>query len=207
MFIELTDHLRCPEPHEEQYLVLLPGRMEGRRVVTGDLGCPACGRVVRVRDGVVEFDPAGAPSASSPALPPGLPTGLTAEALAAFLGLGGPGGFVALVGGPGTLLPDLMGTVPGVAFVLINPPAGTSDTLAGSVVRAARLPLKQGSMRGIVLGPDFADRPEWVSDAVRATLPGLRIVAEGGHPPDPLRVLGRTAQCWVAEKPAAGPSR
>ena len=24
MFIELTDHLRCPEDHEEAYLVLLP---------------------------------------------------------------------------------------------------------------------------------------------------------------------------------------
>ena len=24
MFIELTDHLRCPEDHEESFLVLLP---------------------------------------------------------------------------------------------------------------------------------------------------------------------------------------
>src|SRR2546421_743598 len=55
MFIELTDHLRCPADHEEQFLVLLPDRMEGRSVLSGELGCPVCGRVVRVEEGVADF--------------------------------------------------------------------------------------------------------------------------------------------------------
>jgi len=44
MYIELTDHLRCPENHEERFLVLLPDRVEDRSVRTGQLGCPVCGR-------------------------------------------------------------------------------------------------------------------------------------------------------------------
>ena len=38
MFIELTDHLRCPADHAESYLVLLPDRMDGRSVREGRLG-------------------------------------------------------------------------------------------------------------------------------------------------------------------------
>ena len=54
MFIELTDHLRCPNEHEESFLVLLPGTMEGRSVRTGDLGCPVCGRTFQLTDGVFD---------------------------------------------------------------------------------------------------------------------------------------------------------
>jgi hypothetical protein len=38
MFIELTDHLRCPEEHDEASLVLLPDELAGRSVRTGTLG-------------------------------------------------------------------------------------------------------------------------------------------------------------------------
>ena len=43
MHIELTDHLRCPREHPEAFLVLLPDRMDRRRVAAGHLGCPVCG--------------------------------------------------------------------------------------------------------------------------------------------------------------------
>ena len=195
MFIELTDHLICPSDHEEQYLVLLPEAMDGRRVITADLGCPVCSRVMRVRYGIAELDPV-TPS------PGPVRSGLNPEAIAAFLGLSGPGGFVALVGSVGQFAPDLMSRLAGVGLALINPPAGTEDTLQASVVRANRLPLKHASMRGVVLGPEFASNPNWIADAVRATLPGLRVVAEGGEPPETIQVLGRTAQCWVGLLPA-----
>ncbi len=195
MFIELTDHLICPSDHAEQYLVLLPEAMEGRRVVQADLGCPVCGRVMRVRDGIAALDP--------PAPPPDPErSDLSAEAILTFLGLSGPGGFVALVGQLGRLAPDLIGRLPGVGFALINPPVGTPDTLAASVVYADRLPLKRASMRGVVVGPEFASKSWWIADAVRATLPGLRVVAEGGEPPETIQLLGRTAHCWVGLLPA-----
>ena len=195
MFIELTDHLICPADHEEQYLVLLPEEMDGRRVVRADLGCPVCRRVMRVRDGVAELDQV----ATAADLPP---SGLSAEAIATFLGLSGPGGFVALVGQVGRLAGDLATLVPGVAFALINPPSHIVDTLAASVVHANRLLLKRSSMRGVVLGPEFAAQQAWIADAVRATLPGLRVIAEGGEPPESIQVLGRTAQCWVGLLPS-----
>lgn len=200
MFIELTDHLICPADHEEQYLVLLPQAMDGRRVVTADLGCPACGRVMRVMDGVAILDEADARSAAPPVRPSA--SVLSAEAITAFLGLSGPGGFVALVGQVGRFAGGLETGLPGVGLALINPPAGIADTLQASVVRANRLPLKRASMRGVVLGPEFAARREWIADAVRATLPGLRVVAEGGEPPETIQLLGRTAQCWVGLLPA-----
>jgi uncharacterized protein YbaR (Trm112 family) len=71
MFIELTDHLRCPADHEESFLVLLPDRLEGRSVRAGRLGCPVCGRTFGVTEGVLDVggEPAGRvrPGALDPA--------------------------------------------------------------------------------------------------------------------------------------------
>jgi len=189
MFIELTDHLRCPADHAEQFLVLLPDRMEGRRVFGGDLGCPVCGKVVRVDEGIADFG--DAPSSDGK-------TSLSADALAAFFGLSGPGGYLALAGGLTTLAPELAALTPGVRLVLVNPPAGTPDAETASVIRSARLPLKAASMRGVAIGADLAPDPAWIADAARATLPGLRVVAEGGVPPaDGVEVIGSAGGVWV----------
>lgn len=195
MFIELTDHLACPSPHEEQFLVLLPDQMDGRRVVTGDLGCPVCGRIVRVEQGIADFGEAS-PSIEG--------TALTAEALAAFFGLSGPGGYVALAGGVTSLAEELSGLVPGVRLVLINPPAETPDRETASVLRSARLPLKTGSMRGVAIGADLAHDPAWLADAARALLPGLRMVAEGGEPPEGIEEMGRVGEVWVGKAGKTG---
>jgi hypothetical protein len=192
VFIELTDHLRCPLDHPEQFLVLLPSRMDGRRVLTGELGCPACGNLVRLADGIADWGDAPASVAA---------TGLTAEAVAAFLGLSGPGGFVLLAGGVTSLAPALAPLMSGVRLVLLNPPAGTPDSEEASVLRAARVPLKSASMRGAVIGADMSGFPERVKECVAAVLPGLRIVGEGGEPPVAgVEVMAESGGCWVARK-------
>ena len=191
MFIELTDHLRCPEPHAERFLVLLPGVMGGRRVVGGELGCPVCGKVVVLADGIADFG-GGTPSAE--------PGALGAEAIAAFLGLSGPGGWVALIGNASASAAGLAERLPGVRLALVNPPSGTPDSLEASVLRAGRLPLKQGSMRGVVVGTDFGRDPAWIEDAAGAVLGGLRVVVEGGEPPGGVEVLARAEGCWVGRK-------
>ena len=104
MFIELTDHLRCPAEHDESYLVLLPDRMEDRSVREGRLGCPVCGRTYLITDGVLDLGGAGLPD-------PG-PTLLTAEAVTALVGLSGPGGYLVLVGGPAAAWRDGSGAEP-----------------------------------------------------------------------------------------------
>ena len=197
MFIELTDFLRCPENHPEQYLVLLPGRMEGRLVLTGELGCPVCGKVVQLQDGIVDF---GGATVSSVANAPTAPTALTAEAIAAFLGLSGPGGFVALVGNVAALADQLAPLLPGIGLVLVNPTPNPWAQAAG-ILQAARLPIKQGSMRGSVIGSDLSGDPAWVAEAARAVLPGLRVIGEGGKRPDGIELLGESEGIWVGVSP------
>jgi hypothetical protein len=192
VFIELTDHLRCTADHAESYLVLLPGQMKGREVVTGELGCPACGRVVRIEQGVADFG-AGTPSDGS--------TGLSANALAALLGISGPGGYVALVGGVTSLAEPLAKLLPDVGLVLINPAVAAAEAVGAGILRAGRFPLKGHSMRGVVLGADHAREP-WLRDAAAAVLSGLRLVAEGGDPPDDvIELMARSPACWVGRKP------
>ncbi len=188
MFIELTDHLACPADHEEQFLVLLPEGMEGRRVVRGELGCPVCGRVVRIDQGIADFGEAR-PSDGC--------TALTADALVAFFGLSGPGGYLALVGGVTSLAAPLAALIPGVRLVLVNPRPETPDTDAGSVLRSPGLPLKTATMRGVAVGADLATDPAWLADAARALLPGLRMVAEGGTPPERIQEMARVGDVWV----------
>lgn len=190
MFIELTDHLRCPEEHEESFLVLLPDKMDGRSVITGRLGCPVCGRTFELDDGVLKLGDA-----------PESPTGesrLDAEGLRALAGLHGPGGYFALVGPLGSLAQEMLEVNPGVSLVAVNPPAAVLDAPGVSVIRSTRIPLKTRSMRGVALGRPFADDPRWLGEAARVVLPGLRIVGEGADPPGDLIELMASAEgVWV----------
>jgi hypothetical protein len=191
MFIELTDHLRCPNDHAEGFLVLLPERMQGRRVVAGTLGCPVCGGVFELRDGCVDFG-GGLPGSNA--------TGLPAE-VAVLLGIEGPGGYLALVGSAAALAPALIAGLPGLRLVLVNPPPNAVDSEASSVLRAARLPLKSASMRGVIVGAPAAAEAAWIEAALCAVLPGNRVVVEGPVPELPgLEVLGGAAGVWVGRR-------
>ena len=190
MFIELTDLLRCPNPHDESFLVLLPDRMDGRSVRTGQLGCPVCGRTFDLMDGV--FDSGGAPAASAEN------TGLSAENVSVLIGLSGPGGYLALVGPVASLWEDVARLNPGVALVAINPPEEVKDSAGISVVRGGVIPLKSRSVRAVVLGKPYADDPAWIRDAARLVLPGLRVLGEGDQPPEDLiEVMASAGGVWV----------
>ena len=191
MFIELTDHLRCPADHDESFLVLLPGKMEGRSVRTGHLGCPVCGRTFQLANGVLDLGDAPAPGAESNSV-------LDAGALTTLAGLHGPGGYLTLVGPVASLWSAVAELNPGVALVAVNPNGTVSDSNELSVLRGARLPLKSGSMRGVVLGRPFADDPYWIRESARVVLPGLRVVGEGKDPPQELVDLLASAEgVWV----------
>jgi uncharacterized protein YbaR (Trm112 family) len=196
MFIELTDHLRCPEDHDEAFLVLLPDQVEGRSVRTGTLGCPVCDRRFALQDGVL--DTGGAPAAE---LEAGDPTALTAESLSTLAGLGGPGGYLVLVGRPAEAWREVAALTPGVGLVAVNPPPSVEDEEGISVVRGARLPLKSNSMRGVVLGPGYGAKAAWVREAARVVLPGLRVVGEGQDPPPELiDLMASAGGVWVGTR-------
>ena len=189
MFIELTDHLRCPAEHEEQYLVLLPDRIENRSVRSGRLGCPVCGRTFVLEEGILDIG--GGPESAAP-------SALTPEAILALAGLGGPGGYLVLVGEPGDRWRDLAAGLPGVALVAVNPGPALEDQPGISVVRGDRLPIKSRSMRAAVLGAPYGGQEHWTREAARVVLPGLRVVGEGPDPPPELIELSASAGgVWV----------
>lgn len=190
MFIELTDHLRCPADHEESYLVLLPDAVRDRSVRAGRLGCPVCGRTYTLTDGVLDLGGGGA------ALPD--TTLLTPEALTALVGLSGPGGYMVLVGRPAGAWREVAERNRGVGLVAVNPPAEVVDEPGISVLRSATLPLKSRSMRGVVLGSPFGGDPAWVGEAARVVLPGLRVAGEGPAPdPRALELMAAAGGAWV----------
>jgi uncharacterized protein YbaR (Trm112 family) len=190
MFIELTDHLRCPADHEESYLVLLPGEMRERSVRAGDLGCPVCGRTYSLTEGVLDLGGGQTP----------LPVGslLTAEALTALVGLSGPGGYLVLVGNPAGEWREVAQRNRGVGLVAVNPPPDVVDEPGVSVIRASTLPLRSRSMRGVVLGGPFGGDPKWVAEAARVVLPGLRVAGEGPVPGGSvLELMAAAGGAWV----------
>jgi len=195
MFIELTDHLRCPADHDEAFLVLLPDRIEGRSVRSGTLGCPICDRRFTLREGILDLGDAPAAFESGGAEP------LTAEALVPLVGLNGPGGYLTLVGPPAAAWREVAALVPGVALVAVNPPAQVLDEEGVSVLRGGRLPLKRNSMRGVVLGRPYGGNPAWVAEASRVILPGLRVVGEGvDPPPDAIELMASAGDVWVGTR-------
>jgi uncharacterized protein YbaR (Trm112 family) len=194
MFIELTDHLRCPADHDESFLVLLPDRMEGRSVLAGHLGCPVCGRTYEVRNGVLDLGDA-------PEWPEERETVLDAAAVNALTGLHGPGGYLTLVGSVASLWREVAELNPGVALVAVNPGASVTGAPGLSALRAGRIPLKSGSMRGVVLGRRYGAGSDWISEAARVVLPGLRVVGEGPDPSSSVIDLMASADgVWVGTK-------
>ena len=187
MFIELTDHLRCPVAHAEAFLVLLPERTDARRVLCGQLGCPVCGWGTSWRDGVPDFG-GGNRSAGEPPF--------DADAAYTMLGLDGPGGWVALAGEAGALAHELAALLPGVNVVAMNAPPTVEATGDVSIVTSATWPLKVRSMRGVVIGRDAIAMRD---AAIASVLPGLRVVG-AGPPPDArpgIELLASTADHWV----------
>lgn len=193
MFIELADHVRCPEAHAEQYLVLLPDQVEDRSVRSGDIGCPVCGRTFRIVDGVLDFG--DGPAEVDPT------SALDGSAAAALAGLSGPGGYLVLMGGIATRYEEIAAAMPGVGLAAVNPPPSVLDGAGISVLRGRLIPFKSSSMRAVLLGAGFGADTHWVREAMRVTLAGLRIVGEGTEPVlKDLEIMATAAGCWVGVK-------
>ena len=195
MFIELTDHLRCPGDHEEAYLVLLPDSVVQRSVQSGELGCPICHRTLHIRNGILDVGDGPPADEAEPSL--------DGASVAALTGLGGPGGYLVLVGPIAGRWREVEHVLNGVSMVAVNGPASLADARGLSVLRGARLPLKSGSMRGVVLSGAFGGDAAWVREAARVLLPGLRVVGEGPGPdPGLLAVIASADGWWVATRHA-----
>ncbi len=185
MHIELTDHLRCPADHPEAFLVLLPDRVDDRRVTGGHLGCPVCGWGVDWTDGIPDFGNARFGADDFP---------FDAPAAVALLGIDGPGGWVATAGAAGAIAHDLATMLPGVRVVAVNPPRAVEASGEVSVVRSGAWPVKSAAMRGVVIGADVAPR----AVAVSSVLPGLRACGAGVMPDRTgVELVASAGDAWV----------
>src|SRR5258706_551001 len=189
MHSELTEMLRCPEPHREDTMVLATGEMIGRMVRSGLVGCSVCRKEFFIKEGVVDFVGSGAQGAGSRKTPQGpapralLPAPADLQAL---LELSGPGGFVVLLGEATRFAAGLAGLMAGIHFVGVNAPADVEELPALSLLLASgAIPLRQSFARGVVVGADLATSP-WLVEAHRILLRGRRFVSLHDKPEVPV---------------------
>jgi hypothetical protein len=209
MHIELTEMLRCPEPHREEMLVLSTGEMRGRMVRSGLVGCPLCRKEFPISNGIVNFRRSRARVSRDEAtatprthVPPSPVPSADATKLQALLEISGPGGFVVLVGSAVRQAPALARLMEGVHFVGVNPPGDMSEEAALSLLYATeKVPLKTAIARGVVVGADLAVSP-WLVEAHRVLLRGRRLVVETEDPELPIGLdrLAVGEGLWVGEK-------
>lgn len=208
MHIELTEMLRCPERHEEGFLVLSTGEMLGRMVRSGALGCPVCGKEYPIVRGVAHFSGGGMRDAGSVASsePGHLASRIShpadVQTLQALLDLSGPGGYVLLLGSAAHHAVGLAALMGGIHFVGVNAPDDVGELPVLSLLACeTMIPLRQKVGRAAVVGPDRLS-PEWLADARRVLLPGRRLVIESEHvaPPAGLTQLALGHGLFVGER-------
>ena len=202
MHIELTEMLRCPEPHQEGFLVLSTGEMSGRMVRHGLVGCPVCHREYEIVDGVVYFGGTGK-GEEGRVLPPSTlpPSPFPLPVLQALLDLSGPGGYVVLLGSAALAGAGLAPLVGGIHGIGVNAPDELAELPVLSLLRCESLiPLRGAMARGVVVGAELAS-PAWLAEAVRVLLRGRRLVVAGEEAaPAGVRHLVTGQGLWVGEK-------
>lgn len=191
MFVDLIDRLRCPNDHDETWLVAAAYRTENRRLVDATLGCPACKAEYAVRDGAVVFGER-TPSESMPA-------GDDEVMRAAALLHVEERGLYVLDAGWGSLASALLALMSAEYLLVDPPPATVADEGVGVLVGVGdRWPLAAASLQGIALE---RATPARVADAVRVLKPRGRLVAPAAAPvPAGINELARDARHWVGEK-------
>jgi len=196
MFTPLVDILRCPNAHEETWLVASIDRADARDILDGTLGCPICLAEYPIRAGVVRFAEVVAPT-SIPAHEH------DAVRLAAALDLTDARMTALLHGAWGALAPILRGESP-AQLLLVNPPADISSGDGVSILTAETAPVARGSVDAVAVGADASDA--MLASLVASLKAGARVVGPIARAlPEGLTELARDEEIWVAqlETPAA----
>ena len=197
MFVELIDHLRCPRPHEETWLVASSTRTDSRTIVEGVLGCPVCRAEYPISHGIARFGQPVRPTAAVS------PDEAEALRLAALLDLTDSRGYIVLVGELGAHA-RLMQRFSDVQLLLVNPPSGVE--MGGGVsglYTSGVLPVAAGSARAAALG-DTATVDELRSAAYAVRAAGRLVGPVTLEVPDDVAELARDERRWVGERAAIG---
>lgn len=174
MHIEFIDLLRCPNTHEDSWLVAAFYKLDGRAVVEGKLGCPVCGAEYFIRDGIAIFEEAGVPWRT----PNGSDAEPEATLISAFLDLARPG-MLALLAGEWARESESVAEMTGARIVALNSSSPTHESDAVAEVRAGlRVPLAARSLDGIAVDAAHAT-PALLAEAARLLRPRGRLLVRG----------------------------
>lgn len=207
MHVELLEFLRCVRPHEPSWLVASVDCIEERDILTGRLGCPACGTEYEIRDGVADLslNAASGPPARTPTSPRGSAHAVPASShlalrAAALLDLTTPGGFVLLAGSWSEAAFELVTLLDSVHILVLNPATQVASGYGVSIVLCPTdVPIRPGSTRGAALDASHST-PEWIAATTTSVRDRGRIVAHADAPvPGGVTILARDAHDWVAE--------
>lgn len=175
MNVLLTDVLSCPRCGPEFGLVLLAERVEERRVLEGELGCPNCRERYAVRGG---FGDLRGPHEHGAVSGPASGGGEAAYRLAALMGVHEGPGFSLVVGPSAGLAPGVAEVVPELEVVALDASAEGLGEAAG-VSRLAfegRLPFHGGSMLAVALTGEAAT--SHLEEGARVLWGGGRLVLD-----------------------------
>lgn len=195
MHIEFIDLLRCPNVHEDSWLVAAFYKLDGRVVVEGKLGCPVCGAEYFIRDGVAIFQEADVTSQNSP----GTDAESEATLISALLDLARPG-MLALLAGEWARESETVTELTGARIIALNSPSPSHGSDAVAEVRARLpVPLAERSLDGIALDVAHAT-PGMLAEAARLLRPRGRLVVRGkAQLTERFRELARDNNQVVAE--------
>lgn len=197
MFTPLVDVLRCPNAHDETWLVASIDRAEERDILAGTLGCPVCLAEYPIQNGIVRFA-----EITPPPLTP--PREDDAVRLAAALDLTEPKMTAVLHGAWGAVAPIVRGVSP-AQLLLINPPAGIASGDGISIVHAERAPLAHGSVDAVAFDGDASEA--MIASLLASLRGGGRMVGPiAVRIPEGLSELARDDAIWVAQLQTAGTS-
>ncbi|HEY0671937.1 MAG TPA: hypothetical protein VGD27_06710 [Longimicrobiales bacterium] len=171
MKLRLTDHLTCPRCQSDIGLILLAERVEERRVLEGELGCPSCRSRFRVHAGIAEFA-----DESAGVTEPTAPT--DAVRLAAMLGVTAGPGMLLLLGEWADSAAQIAALLDDVEVVVAQP-TRAEHAVAPAVSRlhiAEQIPLRSASMHAVAVA---APMLHLLPEAVRVTRLAARVVLHG----------------------------
>ncbi len=197
MFTELIDMLRCPQPHEDSWLVATSTRTGSRHILDGKLGCPVCKTTFDITEGEVMFT-------SAPVLRSAIVLDDDAAfCLAAQLHLVEAPQPVMLVGQWSRAAAPLRRIVSTVTMFVGDASSVIALDEKVSTLRlpATGIPLATGALRGLALDRAHAG-DGYVRDASRVLATKGRLVLPAGvHLDDTLwRTLASDTEVTVAER-------
>jgi hypothetical protein len=197
MHIEFIDLLRCPNPHEETWLVAALHQMDGRLVIEAKLGCPVCAAEFFIRDGVAIFaEEERADSTIQNSVDDD-----AAMRIAAFLDLTGPGKIVLLAGNEAAASESLT-ELADARVISLNRSFQAQRVREDRVaeIRAhLPIPLAPKSLDGIALDESHTT-PQILAEAARLLRARGRLLAGGRATLSPeFRELARDDDHVVAE--------